>query len=48
MATLVDGELPAGRHERVWEGSGRAAAGLYFLRFEAPGFRTERRLTLLH
>jgi len=47
VATLADGELAAGRHERTWEGSARAAAGLYFVRLEAPGFRSERRMTLL-
>ena len=41
IRTLVDGVLPAGRHERTWDGldarGSRAAAGLYFVRMRAGG-----------
>jgi hypothetical protein len=48
-ALIVDHLLPAGRHEAVWEassGSGRAPAGLYFVRFEWPGGSATRRVVL--
>lgn len=35
VATLVDGELPAGRHEAPWRPN--SGPGLYFLRLETPG-----------
>ena len=35
VATLVDGELPAGRHEVPWRPD--SDPGLYFLRLETPG-----------
>lgn len=41
VATVVSGELPAGSHEQVWDGttaSGeKAAAGVYFVRLKAGG-----------
>ena len=46
LAKLADGPVPAGRHERTWDSS-RAAAGVYFVRFEAPGFHAERRLVVI-
>ncbi|HEX5133479.1 MAG TPA: FlgD immunoglobulin-like domain containing protein [Candidatus Krumholzibacteria bacterium] len=46
VRTLVNGDLPAGRHEVVWDGrdgAGRSAAsGIYFYRLRA-GDRTETR-----
>jgi hypothetical protein len=35
IATLVDGDLPAGRHEVPWRPD--SGPGLYFLRLETPG-----------
>ena len=46
LAKLADGPVPAGRHERTWDAT-RAAAGVYFIRFEAPGFHAERRLVVV-
>jgi hypothetical protein len=46
LAKLADGPVPAGRHERTWDAT-RAAAGVYFVRFEAPGFHAERRLVVI-
>lgn len=40
VATLLDGPLPAGRHQATWDGTigGRAApAGVYFVRLRAEG-----------
>jgi hypothetical protein len=50
VATLVDGIVPAGRHEAAWDGAagGRAAGpGLYFVRLDACGRRAVRSLVLL-
>ncbi len=52
VATLIDGKLPAGRHEIIWDGrlkSGEAAPpGVYFYRLIVDGKRsTARRLVLL-
>jgi hypothetical protein len=46
VAKLADGELPAGRQERTWDAA-RAGAGVYFVRFETPGFHAERRLVVI-
>jgi len=46
VATLANGTVAAGRHVRVWD-SGSAGAGVYFLHFEAPGFRADRRLVVV-
>jgi len=46
LAKLADGPVPAGRHERTWDAT-RATAGVYFIRFEAPGFHAERRLVVI-
>ena len=48
---LVDGVLPAGRHERAWDGTdtrgARVGPGVYFYRLEAPmGQRVERLILL--
>ena len=46
VAKLVDGALPAGNHTRTWDSSS-AAAGVYFVHFEAPGFRADQRLVVV-
>jgi hypothetical protein len=49
VATLVDGLVPAGRNQAVWDGSvgGRQApAGVYFLRLKSPGVNLTRRLVV--
>jgi len=51
VRTLVDGALPAGRHQTSWQGTdetGRpVGAGLYFVVCEADGRRWNRAVTLL-
>ena len=50
LAELVDGVLPAGRHEVTWNGltnGGPARAGLYFVRLEVPGHRFARSVVLM-
>lgn len=51
VTTLVDESVPAGRHEVRWDGrngAGRdATSGIYFVRFEAPGFMQVRQITLV-
>ena len=48
---LLDQELPAGRHEAVWDGrddGGRgAASGVYLARLQTGGEVRERKLTLV-
>jgi hypothetical protein len=48
VATLVDGDLPAGRHSATWDGRNtggdRAAAGLYFARLTTPHGVISRRI----
>ena len=46
LAKLADGTVPAGRHARIWD-STWVAPGVYFLRFEAPGFRADQRLVVV-
>ncbi|HEX8385191.1 MAG TPA: choice-of-anchor D domain-containing protein, partial [Rubricoccaceae bacterium] len=46
VATLVDGQLEAGRHSVVWDATG-AASGPYVVVMEAEDFRANRRLTLV-
>jgi hypothetical protein len=46
VAKLVDGLLPAGNHVRMWDSS-TAAVGVYFVRFEAPGFHADQRLVVI-
>jgi uncharacterized Ntn-hydrolase superfamily protein len=51
IVTLVDGERAAGAHRVTWRGtdaSGRSLpSGVYFYRFEAPGFSDTRKMLLL-
>ncbi|MBE0566151.1 MAG: right-handed parallel beta-helix repeat-containing protein [Krumholzibacteria bacterium] len=51
VATLVDGQRGAGRHEQPWHGrddEGRAvASGVYLYRFEAGGYTETRRMALV-
>lgn len=46
VATLLDGALPAGRHEARWDGAARS--GLYFVRLEACGQRAVRSVIRIH
>jgi len=49
VATLVEGALPAGRHQAVWNGTtgGRSVpTGIYFLRLQARGVNLSRRLVV--
>lgn len=50
VATLAEGVWPAGGHSVVWSGEtagGRAAAGMYFVRYEAAGRVQVRRFVKL-
>ena len=47
VATLAEGLEPAGRHHASWSGSA-APAGMYFVRYEAPGRTMVRRFVRLH
>ncbi len=51
VATLVDGELPAGPHSVTWQGrddAGRlVSSGAYIVRLEAPDATQSRRITLM-
>jgi hypothetical protein len=46
VATLVDGELPGGRHEVTWDASG-VPSGVYFYRLNVGSFNETRKLVLL-
>ena len=50
LATLIAGDLAAGRHERPWSGvdnaGQRVATGIYFLVLEADGERSVARVVL--
>lgn len=46
LAKLADGVVPAGHYVRTWD-STPVAAGVYFVRFEAPGFRADQRLVVI-
>jgi hypothetical protein len=51
VATLERGNLEAGEHHYEWRGetaSGRARAGLYFLRFDAEDAHLSRRVVVTH
>lgn len=51
VRVLADGRLPAGRHERAWDGRGergeRVPAGVYFARLRAGADERTQRLTRL-
>jgi len=51
IATLVDGEVGAGRHEEIWYGrdeAGRPApSGVYFYRLQTRDFSDSKRMVLL-
>ncbi len=50
IATLADGVHAAGRHRIGWSGTsgrGRAAAGMYFIRYEAAGSVLVRRFVMM-
>ena len=50
VASLVEGVQPPGRYQTAWDPaaahSGRVEAGMYFVRYEAPGKTTVKRLAL--
>ncbi len=50
VATLVDGELAAGRHTVVWQGvddrGDPQPSGLYLVRLTTPGYSETRKMTL--
>ena len=50
VATVVDAVKQPGRYQSVWNGEnvrgGRAPAGMYFVRYEAPGKVAVKRVTL--
>ena len=52
IATLIDGQVLAGRHTAAWKGApaegGRIAAGLYFCRMQAGEFTETRRVVIAH
>jgi hypothetical protein len=51
VATLVDGEVGAGRHEEIWQGrddTGRTVpSGVYFYRLQTKDFSDSKRMVLL-
>ncbi len=51
VQSLAHGRLPAGRHERAWNGTdargARAAPGVYFVRFAAGPYEAHRRILVL-
>ncbi|MBU1073781.1 hypothetical protein KKG45_11085, partial [bacterium] len=51
VRTLVAGDMPAGRHEAVWDGTDetgrKVASGNYFYRLAAPGVEETRQLVLV-
>ncbi|MBI5168223.1 MAG: S8 family serine peptidase [Candidatus Eisenbacteria bacterium] len=50
VATLQDGEMPAGQHQLEWAGrtsqGTRVAAGVYFYRLTTPGFTQTRKMVV--
>jgi hypothetical protein len=46
VAAPLDGPLPAGRHELLFDGSG-LASGVYLYQLEAPGFRDLKKMVLV-
>jgi hypothetical protein len=51
VSTLVEGDLPAGRYEERWDGTGRdggaVASGIYFYRLVTGDFVRTRKMVLL-
>lgn len=51
VAILAEGRYEAGHHEILWQGrddqNHTLASGIYFYKFEAPGFAETRKMTLL-
>ena len=51
MRTLVEGRLPAGHHQRTWDGADDAghlvAAGVYFIRLESETHRATQKIAVL-
>jgi hypothetical protein len=51
LLTLVQGDMPAGRHVQKWDGRDQAghpvASGTYFIRLQAAGTVDQRKLVLL-
>jgi predicted amidohydrolase len=46
VATLVEGELPGGRHNATWEAQG-VPSGVYFCRLTVGDFSETRKMVLL-
>ena len=51
VRTLVNGNLPAGRYAKIWNGSSdaghRVASGVYFYQFTAGSFKQTRKFLLM-
>ncbi len=51
VRTLVDGQMPAGRHRVIWDGRGEAgqpvASGVYLYRLQAGDFVQTRKMVLM-
>ena len=50
VARLVEGTLPSGQHEVMWNGTakgGRAKSGVYFIRLQMPGRAVVRRVIIM-
>ena len=49
LVRLVDGVQTPGRHQAIWTGEtarGRAAPGLYFVKYQSPSHAFTRRLVI--
>jgi len=51
VRTLVDGSLPAGAYQQVWDGTDshgrRVASGVYLYRLETPGRKLTRKMLMV-
>jgi hypothetical protein len=51
VRTLIDGEMPAGYHDVLWDGNdadgSSVASGVYFYRISAQGFESSKKMMLL-
>ena len=47
VATLQDGQLPAGRHRYDWKAAGGTPSGTYFIRAESDGHVATARVTVV-